>query len=62
LNPHFKPTKIGLAQVLDEMFNKVLCYEVAGNLNDDHYLIYYNAATGKEEKIRRVDTHGNEIR
>jgi spore germination protein len=61
LNPHFKPTKIRLAQVLDEMYNKVLCYEVAGDLNNDHYLVYYNTNTGKEEKIRRVDRNGNEI-
>lgn len=61
LNPHFKPEKFVLAQVLDEMFNKVLCYEVSGKQGADRYLLYYNAATGKEEKIRRVDKLGNEI-
>ena len=62
LNPNLRPTKIRLAQVLDEMYNKVLCYEVVGMQNKDHFLVYYNANTGKEEKIRRVDPNGNEIR
>lgn len=62
LNPHLKPARIRLAQVLDEMDNKVFCYEVTGTLDDDHYLVYYNANTGKEEKLRRVDRNGNEIR
>ena len=62
LNPHLKPERVRLAQVLDEMYNKVLCYEVTGTLNDERYLVYYNANTGKEEKIRRVDPNGNEIR
>lgn len=61
LNPHLKPVKIRLAQVLDEMYNKVLCYEVEGTLDNNRYLIYYNANTGKEEKLRRVDRNGNEI-
>ena len=61
LNPHLKLSKIRLAQVLDEMYNKVLCYEVSGALDNNRYLIYYNADTGKEEKLRRVDQNGNEI-
>jgi spore germination protein len=61
LNPHLTPEKIRLVQVLDEMYNKVLCYEVSGILDDNRYLIYYNANTGKEEKLRRVDRNGNEI-
>jgi spore germination protein len=61
LNPHLQLVKIRLAQVLDEMFNKVLCYEIEGTLDNNRYLIYYNANTGKEEKLRRVDRNGNEI-
>lgn len=61
LNPHFKPKKMQIAQVLDEMFNKVLVYEVDGTLGTDRFLNYYNAETGKEEKIRRVDRNGNEV-
>lgn len=61
LNPHLKPEKIRPAQVLDEMYNKVLCYEVAGTLDNNRYIIYYNANNGKEEKLRRVDRNGNEI-
>lgn len=61
LNPHLKPTRIRLAQVLDEMYNKVLCYEVSGTLDNNRYLIYYNANTGKEEKLRQVDHNGNEV-
>jgi germination protein YpeB len=61
LNPHLKKTRVRLAQVLDEMYNKVTCYEVAGTEGKDRFLIYYNATTGKEEKIRCVDQNGNEI-
>lgn len=61
LNPHIKAEKICLSQVLDEMYNKVSCYEVACSEGNERYLIYYNANTGKEEKIRRVDRYGNEI-
>jgi spore germination protein len=61
LNPHFKPEKIQRAIVLDEMYNKVSCYEVAGRQGADRYLIYYNANNGREEKIRRVDRDGNEL-
>ncbi len=61
LNPNLEMKKIQLAQVLDEMYNKVLCYEVDGTLQKDRYLIYYNANTGREEKIRKVDARGNEV-
>jgi germination protein YpeB len=62
LNPHVKLEKIRLAQVLDERYNKVSCYEVSCREGRDRFLIYYNANTGQEEKIRRVDRYGNEIR
>ncbi len=61
LNPHLKVGRIQRARVLDEMFNIVPCYEVDGTQGTDRFLIYYNAATGKEEKIRRVDRNGNEL-
>lgn len=60
-NPHLKVERIQKAQVLDEMYNKVPCYEVEGTQGADRYLIYYNATTGKEEKIRRIDENGNEL-
>lgn len=61
LNPNLKVERIQRAQVLDEMYNKVPCYEVEGTQGADRFLIYYNAETGKEEKIRRIDENGNEI-
>jgi spore germination protein len=61
LNPNFKSGRIRRAEVLDEMFNKVLCYEVNGRQGNDRYQIYYNAVNGREEKIRRVDRNGNEM-
>ncbi|HOP75619.1 MAG TPA: germination protein YpeB [Bacillota bacterium] len=61
ISPRLKVERIQVAQVLDEMYNKVTCYEVAGTQGGDRFLIYYNATTGKEEKIRRVDENGNEI-
>ncbi len=60
-NPHLKIKRIQQAQVLDEMYNKVSCYEVEGTQSADRFLIYYNANTGKEEKIRRIDENGNEL-
>lgn len=60
-NENLKIKQIRKAQVLDEMYNKVLCYEVEGTVGDDLFLVYYNANTGKEEKIRRIDKNGNEI-
>lgn len=61
LNPHLKVERIQRAQVLDEMYNKVHCYEVEGTQGADRFFIYYNANTGEEEKIRRIDQNGNEI-
>ncbi|HOJ78722.1 MAG TPA: germination protein YpeB [Bacillota bacterium] len=61
VSPHLKVRRIQLAQVLDQMYNKVLCYEVDGTQGNDRFLIYYNANTGREEKIRRVDKYGNEL-
>lgn len=61
INPHLRTERVQLAQVLDEMYNKVLCYEVQGTQGPDRYLIYYNATSGKEEKIRRIDANGNEV-
>ncbi|HEX3048346.1 MAG TPA: PepSY1/2 domain-containing protein, partial [Bacillota bacterium] len=61
LNPHLKVGRVQQAQVLDEMYNKVLTYEVDGTQGADRFFIYYNAATGKEEKIRRIDRNGNEL-
>lgn len=61
LNPHLRVGRVQQAQVLDEMFNKVPCYEVDGTQGADRFLIYYNSATGKEEKIRRIDRNGNEL-
>ncbi|HEX3045595.1 MAG TPA: PepSY1/2 domain-containing protein, partial [Bacillota bacterium] len=43
VNPHLNLKQIRMAQVLDEMFNKVLCYEVSGTQKQDQFLIYYNA-------------------
>ncbi len=61
LNTHIRAEKISLSQVLDEMYNKVPCYEVDCREGNERFLIYYNANTGKEEKIRRIDQYGNEI-
>ena len=60
-NPNLKIERIQRAEVLDEMYNRVPCYEVEGTQGSDRFLIYYNANTGEEEKIRRVDENGNEI-
>ncbi len=61
INDHFKVKRIRLAEVIDEMYNKVLCYEVEGTMEKDRFLIYYNANNGREEKIRQIDRYGNEV-
>jgi len=61
INPHVQLNRIQEAQVLDAMYNKVLCYEVDGVQAGNRYLIYYNASNGREEKIRQIDSNGNEI-
>ncbi len=61
INPHLAVNRIQKAQVLDEMYNKVLCYEVDGVQGGNRYLIYYNANNGREEKIRQIDSNGNEV-
>ena len=40
-----------LAVIPLETKKEVLCYELKGKIDQDEYLIYLNAETGKQEKI-----------
>lgn len=44
----------GLAVILNDLNDEVLCYEFIGTLDDDTYRIYINADTGKEEKVEKL--------
>ncbi len=51
INKHLNIDKVSLAMIPLESKREVLCYECHGSFNDQNYLIYINAQTGKEEKI-----------
>lgn len=44
----------GLAVILNDLNQEVLCYEFIGILDDDTYRIYINAETGTEEKVEKL--------
>lgn len=44
----------GLAVILNDLNQEVLCYEFIGTLDDDTYRIYINAETGTEEKVEKL--------
>lgn len=51
INPHLSIDSVRLALIPLDSRREVLCYECKGTYNDENFLIYINAATGKEEKI-----------
>ncbi len=42
---------IGMAVIPTKFGTEIFCYEMKGKLNDKDFLLYINAATGKEEQI-----------
>ena len=44
----------GLAVILNDLNQEVLCYEFIGTLDDDTYRIYINAETGTEENVEKL--------
>lgn len=60
LNPHLKVERIQKAIILNDQFKEVLSYESEGTLGEDRFLVYINALTGDEEKIKRIDRYGAE--
>lgn len=44
----------GLAIILNDLNEEVLCYEFIGTLGEDTYRIYINADSGTEEKVEKL--------
>ncbi len=51
INPRLTVDSVRFAVIPLESKREVLCYEFKGNFEDNNFLIYVNAETGKEEKI-----------
>jgi len=60
LNPRLDVTASRLAVIMDDFYKETLVYEFRGTLDDQTYLVYVNADTGEEEKIKRVGPQGIE--
>lgn len=57
VNPNVRVSQTRLGIIEGKKDGKeVLCYELTGQLQDEVYLVYINAATGEEEEIVRVET------
>lgn len=51
INPHLTIQTSSMAMIPLESKREVLCYAFQGSFDDQNFIIYINAATGKEEKI-----------
>jgi spore germination protein len=54
VNPNLKVQEHGLAVILNDLNQEVLCHEFLGTLGNDTYRIYLNAETGIEEKVEKL--------
>lgn len=54
VNPNLKVQEHGLAVILNDLNQEVLCHEFLGTLGNDTYRIYLNAKTGFEEKVEKL--------
>lgn len=61
VSPYLKVEDTTKAVILNDLFQEVLCYESKGALGEDRFLVYINASTGEEEKIKRIDKYGAEL-
>ena len=62
LNSHMNVENARLAVIPIENLDEVLCWEFVGTVNQDTYLVYINAETGKRESIRMlVDTPNGQL-
>ena len=51
LNPKIEITSSGLAIIPTEWQSEILCWEFKGKVEDNEFLVYINAETGKEEDV-----------
>ena len=62
LSQHMKVKTSGLAIIPLENHEEVLCWEFIGTVNQDTYMVYINAETGKRERIMMlVDTPDGQL-
>lgn len=54
INKQVKIMDDGLAIILNDLNEEVLCYEFIGTLGEDTYRIYINANNGVEEKVEKL--------
>ncbi|WP_071395612.1 germination protein YpeB [Bacillus tuaregi] len=54
INPQVKVMEDGLAVIMNDMNQEVLCYEFMGTLDQDTYRIFINAESGIEEKVEKM--------
>ncbi len=60
VNPRLEVGGPRLAIIMDDFYRETLVYEFRGAIDDETYLVYVNADTGEEEKIKRVGPEGVE--
>ncbi|NLG89321.1 MAG: germination protein YpeB [Clostridiaceae bacterium] len=51
VNGNVDVKSVGLAVIPTKFGTELFCYEIKGKLNDKDFLVYINAATGKEEQV-----------
>lgn len=61
ISPKFDIQNIKLCVIPLESKREVLCYELKGKYEDDDFLVYINANTGKQEKILQLLISENAI-
>ncbi|WP_031514257.1 germination protein YpeB [Desulfofalx alkaliphila] len=62
VNPHMNVESARLALIPKENYQEVLCWELTGSLNEDTFLVYINAETGKKESVKVVvDTPNGQL-
>lgn len=44
----------GLAIIINDIGEEVLCYEFLGTIKNDTYRIFINAESGHEEKVQKL--------
>jgi spore germination protein len=54
ISPNLTVQQHGLAVIMNDLNEEVLCHEFLGTLNDDTYRIYINAESGFEEKVDKL--------
>ncbi|WP_335869742.1 germination protein YpeB [Bacillus sp. 2205SS5-2] len=54
INPNVKILQDGMAVIVNELNEEVLCYEFMGTLKNDTYRIFINSQTGLEEKVEKL--------